>query len=293
MVDLLEEKLDEEFPDMDIKIEYMITSNIAAKVLIEKESSECDIVFAQEYAYLEQLAEADALSDLDGLYDFSVFTSDAVASEYSSYIIPTEKTGGGIIINNKVLEDRSIDKPTSYQDLLKPEFKGLISMPNPKSSSTGYMFYLSLVNEWGEEKALEFFDGFAKNVLSFTSSGSGPVNALSQNEVAVGLGMIPQAVEKISGGNEHLEIIFFEEGAPYTLYGSSVVKGKDKKENVMKVMEYLHGEFTALCNQMFYPETVLKDKEYKLENYPTNINYADMSANTLKTKEGLVAKWKH
>ena len=155
MVDLLEEKLDEEFPDMDIKIEYMSTSNIAAKVLIEKESSECDIVFAQEYAYLEQLAEADALSDLDGLYDFSVFTSDAVASEYSSYIIPTEKTGGGIIINNKVLEDRGIDKPTSYQDLLEPEFKGLISMPNPKSSSTGYMFYLSLVNEWGEEKALE------------------------------------------------------------------------------------------------------------------------------------------
>ena len=54
----------------------------------------------------------------------------------------------------------------------------MISMPNPKSSGTGYMFCKALVNEWGEEKALEYFDKLSENILSYTSSGSGPINAL-------------------------------------------------------------------------------------------------------------------
>ena len=46
------------------------------------------------------------------------------------------------------------------------------------------MFYLSLVNAWGEQKALKYFDDFAKNALHFTSSGSGPVNDLIAEEAA-------------------------------------------------------------------------------------------------------------
>ena len=84
------------------------------------------------------------------------------------------------------LEEKNLAVPTSYADLLKPEYKGLVSMPNPKSSGTGYMFLKSLVNAWGEEEAFAYFDQLAENILQFTSSGSGPVNALVQGEAAIG-----------------------------------------------------------------------------------------------------------
>lgn len=60
----------------------------------------------------------------------------------------------------------------------------MISMPNPKASGTGYIFYLNLVNEWGEEKTLAYFDSLAENIsgAGFTSSGSGPVQALKMGE---------------------------------------------------------------------------------------------------------------
>ena len=58
-------------------------------------------------------------------------------------------------------------------------------MPNPRSSGTGYNFLKSLVNAWGEDEAFAYFDRLAENVYQFTSSGSGPVNALVQGEADV------------------------------------------------------------------------------------------------------------
>ena len=45
---LLEERLEKNFPNYKIEIEYLSTSNIATKVIEEGEKTECDIVFALE-----------------------------------------------------------------------------------------------------------------------------------------------------------------------------------------------------------------------------------------------------
>lgn len=289
----LQECFEKELPDYKVKLEYMSTSGIAAKIIEEGEDTDCDIVFAEEYGFVEKMAEAGVLAKLSDSYDMSVYTDEALATEAKDYLLPSLKTGGAIILNTKVLADNNIAKPTSYEDLLKPEFKGLVSMPSPASSGTGYMFYLSLVNAWGEEKALEYFDKLTPNVLAYTSSGSGPVNALVGREVAVGMGMIQQAAEKIGGGVDELEIVFFEEGAPFNLYGNCVIKGKEEKAGVKAVIDYLYSDFTDLCCEKYAPETILKDKTYETANFPANITYANMEGNTLAKKEGLLEKWTH
>ena len=292
-IEYMQEMFEEKLPDYDIEIEYMSTSNIAAKVLAEGSSSDCDIIFAEEYGYVEKMAQAGVLAKLSDTYDQSVYTEESLLTEAKDYVLPALKTGGAIILNNKVLTDKNLAKPTSYADLLKPEYKGLISMPSPKSSGTGYMFYLSLVNAWGEDAAIKYFNDLTPNILAYTTSGSGPVNALTSREVAVGMGMISQAAEKLSEGVSELEIVVFEEGAPFNLYGNCVVKGKEEKAGVKAVMDYLYSEFTDLCNAKYYPETVLKDKTYEVANFPKNIKYADMKNNTLANKEGLLEKWTH
>ncbi len=292
-MEYLRECLKEEFPDYDIKVIYMGTSNITAKILNEGISTDCDIVFFHEYGYLEQMANENLLADISERYDYSIYNEDTIQTAAINYLLPIVKTGGGIIVNNNVLTEKGLSKPTSYQDLLDGKYKGWISMPSPKMSGTGYMFYLSLVNAWGETTALDYFDDLNDNISNWESSGSSPVNKLVQGEVAVGFGMLTQAAFEISDGNTDLEILFFEEGAPFNLYGNSVIKGKEEDEKVMAVMDYIYSEYTELCNERYYPETVLKDKTFTVANYPMGIKYADMSGNTIETKEGLLDKWKH
>lgn len=292
-MELLQKSLNEKFPSYNVVIEYMSTSNIAAKVIEEGSSSDCDIVFAEEYGYLQKMISAGVLDSIKGDYDLTRYTDDAVTSATNEYVLPNIRTGGGVIINNEVLKQKGLAKPTSYKDLLNPAYKGLVSMASPKSSGTGYMFLYSLVKAWGETEALSFFDGLTPNVLAYTTSGSGPVNALVNREVAVGFGMISQAVTKINDGNKELEILFFEEGAPFNLYGNAIVKGKKANKAVKDVMDYLDSYYTNESNKRFYPEPVLKNVSYNIPNFPENIVYSDMSGNNLEAKEALLAKWTH
>ena len=284
----LQARLDAEFPEYDIVIEYLSTGNHAAKLLAEGKSTECDIVHDLDYGYLAKLAKAGVLADLSS-YDFSIYTEDSVESD--RYLVEC-RNGGAVIVNTEVLAARGLAEPTSYADLLKPEYKNLISMPNPKSSGTGYMFLKSLVNAWGEEEAFDYFDKLTPNVLQYTSSGSGPVNALVQGEVAVGLGMTAQAVIQINDGAP-LKVLYFEEGSPYNMYGQTMIDGKDEREAVKRVFDYLVKVYSYENNEKFLPEKIFKDKDYTLENYPTNIKYSNMTNNSIEEKERLLAKWKY
>lgn len=287
-IEKMSQCLNEKFPNYNIIIEYVSTGNHAAKLLAEGASTECDITHDLDYAYLSQLDEKGYLADLSS-YDKSIYTDDANVSE--NFIVEL-RNGGAIILNTEILAKYNLEEPTSYSDLLKPEYKNLISMPNPKASGTGYMFLKSLVNAWGEEKALEYFDNLSKNILQFTSSGSGPVNALVQGEVAIGLGMISQSVVEINEGSP-LKIVFFEEGAPFTLYGQSIIKGKEVRNCVKEVFDYLINEYNFINNELFFPEKIYINKDYKVENYPENIKYANMQNNTIEEKNRLLSLWKY
>lgn len=165
-------------------------------------------------------------------------------------------------------------------------------MPNPASSGTGYMFLRQLTNEWGEDEAFTWFESFSNNVLQYTTSGSGPVNALKQGEVGIGLGMISQAVKEINDG-VNLEILFFDEGAPYSMYGNAVLKKSATKQGVMDVFNYLSTELCKGNNERFFPDKIYKNFTPTVEGFPTNISYGNMSNDTLSEKERLLAKWNH
>ena len=203
------------------------------------------------------------------------------------------RNSGAIVFNTELLAEKNLPEPSSYADLIQGEYKGLLSMPNPKSSGTGYMFLKNLVNAWGETEALAYFDKFAENVVQFTSSGSGPLNALVQKEAAIALGMTGQAVTMINDGAP-LKIVFFEEGAPCSLYGHAMTKkaeGRDDYDKLKEVFDYLVKVVTPACDAKFFPEQVFVDKVFSLPNYPENIPYGDMSNNSTEEKTRLLEKW--
>ncbi|GHU78139.1 putative 2-aminoethylphosphonate ABC transporter substrate-binding protein [Clostridia bacterium] len=283
---LARQLLNEEFPGWDIVLEYISTGNHAARLKAEGIVTECDISYDLEYGYMAML-DAEGLYASLADYDTSKYIDDLITSQN---LIPTMRYGGAIIINTKVLNDKGLPEPKSYGDLLKPEYRGLISMPSPKASGTGYMFYKSLVNAWGEAEALDYFDALGENILQFSSSGSAPVNSLVQEEVAIALGMTSHAALKITEGNP-LKILFFEEGSPYAACGAAIIKGKENNPDIQAVFRFFYETVTeAICAEL-YPEQIYKGKTFTMENYPENITYANMDNNTPEEKERLLDQW--
>ncbi len=280
------EQLQAEFPQYDIVVEYMGTSKLSAKILAEGKNTDADIIHDLSYLNMDSLDQAGLLADVSYM-DTSMFLDGSIISK--NYIVEC-RTSGSVIVNKDVLASKNLPTPTSYEDLLKPEYKGLISMPDPKASSTGYMFVKSLCNAWGEEKAMDYFTKLSANVLQFTSSGNGPVNALVQQEVAIGLGMVNNAVTQIDDGI-NLEILFFEPGAAYAMYGQTIISGKETKESVKEVFDYLVNVYLEEEGAKFGAEQVLKGKTFTSKNYPANIKYCDMSNDTLAEKERLLKLW--
>lgn len=280
-------RLKEQFPDYDVVIEYMPTGNNAAKLLAEGLNTEADIVYDMEYGYMESLEPY--FADLSADYDFSIYLDDLVPA--SKKYLPEYINSGAIILNTQVMEKNGLDVPTCYADLLKEEYRGLISMPNPKSSGTGYMFLKSLVNAMGEDAAFDYFDQLSENILQFTSSGSGPVNALVQGEAAIGLGMIGQAVVEINKGAP-LQILWFDEGCPYTAYACGMIEGKQTRQAVKDVFDFFYTTLTYEDKQ-FFPESIYKGKTFEMDNYPQNVPYADMSGNTADEKTRLLENWEY
>lgn len=282
--------LTEKFPEYDIDLVDISTGDLAAKIAAEGKDSDADIIMELETTYLESVS--DSLAELTDV-DFSVFEDEYVpeSHKYTPWVLMS----GAIIINPKLLEEKGAAKPTSYDDLLKPEYKGLISMPNPKSSGTGYIFLLNMVNERGEKAAFEYFDKLSENMSGqgFTTSGSGPVKGLLQGEAAIGLGMTFQAATEITNGAE-FEILFFEEGAPYTTYSSAVIAGKETDEDVMKVFDYILSDVSPEDKRLYSPEKVFKNQNSSLENFPETIPYGNMKGvGDIELKESLLEKWNH
>lgn len=286
--DEMQRQLNEEFPDQNIYVMYMPTAKSAAKIGAEGEDTDADIVMAMETAYLEKIKD-----NLDLVEDLSTLDYlDDMHAPDGKYVI-WERQAGSIVVNKTVLEKYNLPVPETYEDLLKPEYKNLIAMPDPKSSGTGYFFYKGLVNQWGEEKALEYFDRLAENVKQFTESGSGPIKLLKQQEVAVGLALTFQGVNELNDGND-FQIIQPEFGSPYSLTGTALIKGKKEDPEVREVFEFLIHDFMVYDKEFFSPEKVLKEQENRIENYPEDIRYADMTGiEDIQEKERLLSLWRY
>jgi iron(III) transport system substrate-binding protein len=287
-IDYNQKRFKEQFPQYTVVFNYITTGNLAAKLKAEGTATDCDIASEMDTAYLEGIL--DNFADLSS-YDTSVFLDDLIPAHHK--YLPYMRSAGCVMLNEQFLADRNIPVPASYQDLIKPVYKGVLSMPSPKTSSTGYFFVKNLVNEWGEDAAFAYFDKFADNVLQFTSSGSGPVNALIQGEAGVGLGMTMDVVNAINKGIP-LKITYFGEVSPYALYANVMIKGKEERKAVRDVFEFYTYTLSRENKEFFAPEQIFKSQTNSIPNYPKDIKVADMrGVESLSERERLMEKWKY
>lgn len=173
--DSIQQQLHERFPEYNIIVMCMPTGKAAVKVYAEGKGTEIDIILGLETGYLNKISGS--LADISGMSQIPYVEGLAPADNQNLWVT-WERQAGAIIVNRDILAKYGLEAPKDYEDLLKPEYKGLVAMPDPKSSDTGYFFYKNWMNIWGHQAALDYVDKLYGNLKQFTESGSGPIKLL-------------------------------------------------------------------------------------------------------------------
>ncbi|MED3571070.1 extracellular solute-binding protein [Cytobacillus praedii] len=169
------------------------TSELGGKLMAEGKQIEADLVTMSSYFLESSQEEHSMFKDL-------AFDANAL-EEHPAFYTPILSNTGAIFVNTEVLKEKGLPIPATIKDLTKPEFKGLVSIPNILDSSTGWLLIQAIINEYGEQEGKTILHDLIANVgPHLESSGSGPIKKVQAGEVAAGFGLRHQAVQAKESG---------------------------------------------------------------------------------------------
>jgi len=165
------------------------TGELVNRVIAEKNAPEADILLGGASSYHIQ-------ADKEGALERYV---SPLVSKVPEYAKSTNGTWTGfcvLTLGIGVNEERYAKKfqgiplPETWEDLLRPEYKGEIVVTNPVASSTAYLFVQDQLQRLGEEKGWEYLSNLIPLVGQFPDSGSAPAKLIGSGEYALGVSYI-------------------------------------------------------------------------------------------------------
>lgn len=174
------------------------------------------------------------------------YTSPAASAIPARYKDPSGAWTGiyvgalGFCSNKKVLDEKKLAVPASWQDLLDPALRKGIGISHPGSSGTGYTALWTHVTLGGgnQDAALEYYKKLNPNVLNWSKSGLAPATQAANGEVATGVLFSHDCVAAQDLGNKDLVLTFPAEGTGYEVGAVSVVKGSDNVVDARKLVDW-------------------------------------------------------
>lgn len=114
---------------------------------------------------------------------------------------------GDVCLNYDIayFNENDLVPPTSLEDLLKPEYQGLLVVENPATSSPGLAFLFATVGHFGEVDFLEFWEGLVANKVKVVNDWE----TAYYSEFSRWGGQYPIVVSY--GSSPPFEVIFAEE----------------------------------------------------------------------------------
>lgn len=141
--------------------------------------------------------------------------------------------------NPRLLEEYGLDEPSSYYDILTPEWANQIAVSNPGTSGTAYLWLATLVQLLGEEAAFEYFRGFNANAFQFPRSGMAPALMAGRAEIAMGITMSADSYYLIAEEGYDLTIAYPREGVGFSIEPVSIIAGAPEPEAAQIFVDWL------------------------------------------------------
>ncbi len=231
-----QESFNKSYPDVEIKWTRDSTGIITAKFLAEKAKPVADVVMGVA-------ASSMSVFDREGLLQgYAPANLKAVNPRFTSggaqpTWVGMNVFGAAICYNVAEAMKQGLPKIESWKDLLRPEFKGKVVMPNPASSGTGFLDVTAWLQMFGEKGGWEYMDGLHQNVAVYTHSGSKPCVMAGAGEFPVGISFEYRAnVVRTKGAP--IDVLFPKEGLGWDLESIGIVKDTPKLDAAKKLADW-------------------------------------------------------
>ena len=291
----LQEELNKQFPDTEIVFQSLGTGQLLSKLQAEGTETDCDIFYDLEVVNAEIILNEnpDLFVDLSD-YDFSIYDDSVTGytDRHHKYAV-NGKTYGAFLVNKKVLADNNLPVPATYDDMLKEDYVGQISIPSPVSSGTGYSYYNGMITVLGDKEGMAYFDKLNSNIKEYTTSGSAPAKAAVSGDVAIAYGLLWQCVN-YANESDDLEVIVPDDGLAFDLFTMGMISGHETNESVKAVFDYLYNELNKPQCAKFNPDKIYADMPAaEIANYPTGFEEITMKGlYDFEYKQNLLDQWK-
>ncbi len=205
----------------------------------------------------------------------------------------------GFMVNTEELARMNLEVPQDWDDLLKPEYKGLIWLSNPATAGTAKLVINTMVQMKGHDAAMEYFKALDANIAQYTKSGSGPSKKVGIGECVIGIGFLHDGITQILDGYDNIQLVIPSSGTSFEIGATAIFKGA-KHENAAKLwVEYaLSPDCVNLAkDNESYQFLVIDNAEQPKEaaefgldpNNTIDYNFEDAKANTSKYVEDFFA----
>jgi iron(III) transport system substrate-binding protein len=210
-------------PDIDVLWVRDSTGVVTAKLMAEKKAPRADVIFA---------LAATSMIDLDrqGLLEpYAPKGAERLAARFRDGQTPPHWTGEAlwsvaVCVNTDEARKRNLPMPASWEDLTKPVYRGMISMPHPASSGTGLLAVGAWLQMFGQDKGWAFMDALDKNVATYVHSGSKPCKDASRGEIPIGISIDFRAAQAKAQGLP-IAVVLPREGLGWDMEATGLVKG--------------------------------------------------------------------
>jgi iron(III) transport system substrate-binding protein len=284
--------IEADLPDVEVVFVRDSTGVITARFLAEKDNPRADIVFALAATSL-------LLFEKQGLLEtYTPKGAEALKPAFRDPTAPYTWTGHDaflavVCFNTAEGAKEKVASPTSWQDIVKPEFKGKIVMPHPASSGTGYLQVAAWLQIMGEQAGWAYMDKLHENIAVYTHSGSAPCVQAAKGERLAGIGFdMRGAREKTQGAP--IDIVLPKEGAGWDMEASSIVKGTKVMDAAKKVMDWSTGRKANELFGKYYAIVAHPEVKSAPPNYPAGAEAA-MAKNDFAwmadNRERILAEW--
>ncbi len=150
----------------NVKVEFLKSGDTGSSVnraILSKESPLADVFYGVDNTFLSRALEADIFEAYDSPLLEDV--DDAFKLDPEMRALPIDYGDVCINYDKAYFKEKNLAVPASLDDLLKPEYKGLLVVENPSMSSPGLAFLLATVANYGPEGYVDFWKGLRENGL--------------------------------------------------------------------------------------------------------------------------------
>lgn len=231
-----QQKFEKENPGIKLRWVRDSTGVITAKLLAEKSRPQADVVMGVAASSLLVL-EKEGMLQPYAPKNVAKLSKKYVDNNTPPRWVGMDVWGAAICFNTAEATKLGLKKPESWKDLLKPEYKGKIVMPNPASSGTGYFDVTAWLQLFGDKAGWAYMDKLHQNIAQYTHSGSKPCKQAAAGEFPIGISFEYRAA-KLKESGAPIDVVFPKEGLGWDLEATAIMKGTKNLDAAHKLADW-------------------------------------------------------